>query len=106
MTTSRFTTVDSATSSTPNNHEALKLLAWVGLPALGLASLGGLGIVGGGWAIGLAAEELFGIGVAAGLIARQAASKPASAHPLPDIDDSLLLDPTSTELDSLRRGDF
>ena len=57
-------------SSTPSDSD-LSILAWIGIPALALASIGGIGIVGSGLAIGLAAEELLLVGAGAGLVARK-----------------------------------
>ena len=100
MTTTRF-----SSSSTPSDPD-LSILAWIGIPALALASIGGIGIVGSGLAIGFAAEELLLVGAGAGLVARKAHQNSRKAQLPAATDDADLPDTTDTEISSLRRGDF
>ena len=87
---------------------------FVAVPAVALASIGGIGVVGGGLAIGLSSLELGFIGAAGGYGARRALRKqaltPAPATPAPRTrirftEADVPTDRTG-EIDDLRSGRF
>ena len=55
-----------------SNSDDLLLAAFIGIPAVALASIGGIGIVGGGLAFGLGSLELSIVGGGLGAVAHKA----------------------------------
>jgi len=85
---------------------------FVAVPAVALASIGGIGVVGGGLAFGLGSLELGAIGAAGGYGARRALRKqtkrPATPAPRTRIRFTEAHVPTDRtgEIDDLRSGRF
>jgi hypothetical protein len=86
--------------------------AIIAIPAIALASIGGIGVVGGGIAFGLSSLELGAIGALGGFGARQALKKqterPATPAPRVRIRFTEAEVPTdrTSEIDDLRSGRF